>query len=56
LGYALGRGTTLSDTTLIDQMVAATKASEDRVSAAVLTIVGSPQFQMIRGRDVSVDE
>ena len=56
VGYALGRGTTLSDTTLINQMVAASKASEDRVSAAVLTIVGSPQFQMIRGRDVSVDE
>ena len=56
LGYALGRGTTLSDTTLIDQMVAQTQASEDRVSAAVLAIVGSPQFRMIRGRDVAVDE
>ncbi len=56
LGYALGRGTTLSDTTLIDRLVAETKAHDDRVSAAVLAIVASPQFRMIRGRDAATDE
>jgi hypothetical protein len=53
LGYALGRGTTLSDTVLIDEMVAEVNANEGRISAAVLTVVRSPQFRMIRGRDVA---
>ncbi|MBX9678009.1 MAG: DUF1592 domain-containing protein [Gemmataceae bacterium] len=51
LGYALGRGTTLSDTALIDEMAAALNKQEGRVSAAVLTIVRSPQFRKIRGAD-----
>src|SRR5262249_16045370 len=56
LGYALGRATTLSDTALIDAMVAAMNGQDGRLSAAVLTIVRSPQFRMIRGADVPVDE
>jgi mono/diheme cytochrome c family protein len=55
LGYALGRATALSDTALIDEMVAELERSNGRVSAAVLAIVRSPQFRMIRGRDVAVD-
>ena len=51
LGYALGRGTTLSDTALIDEMAAELNKHEGRVSAAVLTIVRSPQFRKIRGAD-----
>jgi hypothetical protein len=52
LGYALGRATTLSDTALIDEMVAGLNRHDGRVSAAVLAIVRSPQFRMIRGADV----
>lgn len=55
LGYALGRSTTLSDTSLIDEMVSELKKNEGRVSAAVLTIVRSKQFQMIRGLDVAMN-
>lgn len=51
LGYALGRATTLSDTSLIDEMVAELGKNDGRLSAAVLTIVRSPQFRMIRGRE-----
>jgi hypothetical protein len=51
LGYALGRATTLSDTSLIDEMVAEMNKHDGRLSAAVLTIVRSPQFRMIRGGD-----
>ncbi|NDH05121.1 DUF1585 domain-containing protein, partial [bacterium] len=56
LGYALGRGTTLSDTLLIDEMMQEMKKNEGRVSSAVMTIIQSPQFRMVRGRDnVSLD-
>jgi hypothetical protein len=51
LGYALGRQTTLSDTSLIDAMVREMNKSDGRLSAAVLAIVGSPQFRTIRGGD-----
>lgn len=51
LGYALGRATTLSDTSLIDEMVAELGKNDGRISAAVLTIVRSPQFRMIRGAE-----
>lgn len=53
LGYALGRATTLSDTALIDAMVSELKKHDGQISAAVLTIVGSPQFQRIRGLDAA---
>ncbi len=49
LGYALGRAVTLSDQTLLDEMVRELDRNDGRVSAAVLTIVRSPQFRMIRG-------
>jgi hypothetical protein len=53
LGYALGRAVTLSDQTLIDEMVVELNKNDGRLSAAVLTIVRSPQFRMIRGSDYS---
>jgi hypothetical protein len=53
LGYALGRATTLSDSSLIDEMVSEMNKHDGHVSAAVLTIVRSPQFRMIRGRDAA---
>src|SRR5581483_7839478 len=53
LGYALGRAVTLSDTTLLDEMVAELNKNGGRVSAAVQAIVRSPQFRMIRGRDMN---
>lgn len=51
LGYALGRSVTLSDTVLLDEMVAALNRNDGRVAAAIAVIVKSPQFQKVRGRD-----
>jgi hypothetical protein len=51
LGYALGRATTLSDSSLIDEIVSEMNRHDGHVSAAVLTIVRSPQFRKIRGAD-----
>lgn len=51
LGYALGRSVTLGDTLLLDEMVTALHRNDGRILAAVETIVLSPQFRMIRGRD-----
>ena len=51
LGYSLGRATTLSDTSLIDEMVAELNRNEGRLSVAVQTIVRSPQFRMVRGSE-----
>jgi len=51
LGYALGRQTILSDTALLDQMVAELKKGDGKVSAAMAAILHSPQFRMIRGAD-----
>src|SRR5208283_618659 len=56
LGYALGRAVTLSDQTLIDEMVAGLHKNDGLLSAAVKTIVRSPQFRMIRGRDFVVSK
>ncbi len=53
LGYALGRAVTLSDQSLLDNMVAELNKADGRLSAAVLAIVHSPQFRMIRGSDYS---
>lgn len=55
LGYALGRAVTLSDTALLNEMVDELNKSGGRVSAAVLTIVRSPQFRMVRGTDFPTD-
>jgi mono/diheme cytochrome c family protein len=51
LGYALGRAVTLSDQSLLDEMVAELNRKDGKLSAAVLAIVQSPQFRMIRGGD-----
>lgn len=51
LGYALGRSVTLSDTQLLNEMMTALNAHQGRLSAAVNTIVRSPQFRMIRGSE-----
>jgi mono/diheme cytochrome c family protein len=51
LGYALGRATTLSDTVLINEMVQALDKNDGKITAAVLVIVKSPQFRMVRGSE-----
>jgi hypothetical protein len=51
LGYALGRAVGVADQPLIDEMSAELNKSDGRLSAAVLAIVGSPQFRSIRGSD-----
>jgi hypothetical protein len=51
LGYALGRGVGLSDEPLLTEMQQQLAAKEYRFSAAVESIVRSPQFLEIRGRD-----
>jgi len=56
LGYALGRAVTLSDQTLIDDMVAELEKNQGHVDAAVLAIVRSPQFNNIRGSDYDEEE
>jgi hypothetical protein len=56
LGYALCRAVTLSDQTLIDEMVAELNKNEGRVSAAVRVIVQSPQFRSIRGSAFASNE
>ncbi|OAI52906.1 hypothetical protein AYO44_04460 [Planctomycetaceae bacterium SCGC AG-212-F19] len=55
LGYALGRAVALSDQGLIDEMVQELNRNEGRLSAAILTIVRSPQFRMVRGSDYASD-
>lgn len=54
LGYALGRSVTLSDQPLIDQMMTEMR-KDGGVSNAVLAIVQSKQFRMIRGSSYSDD-
>jgi len=49
LGYALGRAVALSDEPLLDEMVAELNKNGGRLSAAVLAIVRSQQFRMVRG-------
>lgn len=51
LGYALGRSVQLSDEPLLAEMQSQLAENEFRVSTAVETIVRSPQFRNIRGRD-----
>jgi len=53
LGYALGRAVTLSDTTLLDEMVAELNKNAGRVTSAVQAIVRSPQFRMVRGSEIT---
>jgi hypothetical protein len=56
LGFALGRGVQLSDESLLAEMQANLKANDDRIHAAIETIVLSKQFREIRGRDVADEE
>ena len=56
LGYAIGRSATLSDSALIEEMVAELNKNNGKLSAAVLTIVRSPQFRMIRGAEYVIHE
>jgi hypothetical protein len=56
LGYALGRAVSLSDQSLIDEMVTELNKNGGRLSSAVLAIVRSPQFGMVRGMDTIKDE
>lgn len=51
LGYSLGRSVTLSDQSLIDEMVAELDRSNGQLSTAIQVIVRSPQFRMIRGSE-----
>lgn len=51
LGYALGRAVTLSDTALLDQMVASLHNHDGHITAALQVIIQSPQFRMIRGSE-----
>ncbi len=51
LGYALGRGVGLSDEPLLAEMQQQLAAKEYRFSVAIETIVRSPQFLEIRGKD-----
>jgi hypothetical protein len=53
LGYALGRAVTLSDTALIDEMVAELNRNDGKVTTAVQAIVRSPQFRLVRGSGYS---
>ncbi len=56
LGYSLGREVQLSDEPLLEEMQKELAAHEYRFSAAVETILKSPQFREIRGRDAQVAE
>ena len=50
LGFALGRGTQLSDEPLLDEMLKRLKANDFRIQSAVEMIVQSRQFREIRGK------
>ncbi len=56
LGFALGRGTQLSDEPLLTEMQAKLAANNYRVTIAIESIVQSRQFREIRGRDATVEE
>ena len=51
LGYALGRATQLSDLPLLEDMEQTLKKNDYHFGAVLDTVVGSPQFREIRGRD-----
>ena len=56
LGYALGRGTQLSDDPLLEEMEQTLKNNDYRFSAVLETVVGSRQFREIRGKDAGDHE
>ena len=56
LGYALGRGTQLSDDPLLEEMERALKKNDYHFSAVLEAVVASRQFREIRGRDAGSHE
>ncbi len=56
LGYALGRSVTVSDQPLLDKMMSELAADDYRISAALKTIVTSPQFLRHRGLEATKTE
>lgn len=48
VAYALGRNLILADRLLVDEMIESLQANDDRIQAAFLVILKSPQFQMKR--------
>ena len=56
LGYALGRAVQLSDEPLLDQIRSELQKNDDRLWSLVDAIVLSPQFQHVRGRDMTTVE
>jgi hypothetical protein len=56
LGYALGRAVLLSDEPLLTEMQSKLNENDYRVATAVETIMLSPQFREIRGRDAVAEE
>ncbi|MBL8901134.1 MAG: DUF1592 domain-containing protein, partial [Planctomycetes bacterium] len=55
LGYALGRSVRLGDEPLLDEMLQRSERDLFRFGALVETIVTSPQFTRIRGREAAHD-
>jgi hypothetical protein len=55
LGFALGRATRLGDEPLLDEMLRRSEREGFRFGALVETIVTSPQFTRIRGREAAQD-
>ena len=51
LGYALGRRVILSDRQQLAEMDAVLEENDGRLSAVILSVVGSKQFQHIRGSE-----
>ncbi|QDV24296.1 hypothetical protein Q31a_26120 [Aureliella helgolandensis] len=51
LGYALGRSVQLSDQPVLAEMQHQLETNDYRISSAITTIVTSPQFRNIRGRE-----
>ena len=56
LGYALGRGTQLSDQPLLEEMEQTLKRNDYRFWAVLETVVSSRQFREIRGKDTGDQE
>jgi hypothetical protein len=56
LGYSLGRAVILSDEPLLAEIRNRLADQNYEVGAAIDTIVGSPQFRQIRGRDTAIDD
>lgn len=56
LGYALGRSVTLSDQSLLNEIMAAINKDHGHLATAVQVITASPQFRNIRGSAFTEDE